>query len=109
MTATLSGMKTPTPRAAIAAMIIAIVATAAMAAAPDDFTLEPVAPPFRLSQAKGKFVALHFLLKTECPYCLKHVHDYATRAGELDDVIQLFIKPDSAAEIRAWQTKLVAK
>ena len=33
------------------------------------------------SDLRGKFVALHFLLKTECPFCLKHTHDYATKAS----------------------------
>jgi hypothetical protein len=38
-------------------------------AAPADFTVEAPADgrKFRLAEAKGKYVALHFLLKTECP------------------------------------------
>ena len=31
---------------------------------------------FNLAIEKGKFVALHFLLKTECPYCIRHTQDY---------------------------------
>ena len=69
-------------------ILLCIAATPTTAPAPKDFTLEAVAPPFKLSHAKGNFVALHFLLKTECPYCLKHVHTYAMRARELADVMQ---------------------
>ncbi len=80
----------------------------AFAAAPDDFTVEAPATgqKFRLAGARGKFVALHFLLKTECPVCLRHTRDYAKRGGELPDVVQVFLKPDSADEIKAWTGKL---
>lgn len=61
---------------------------------------------FDLSKEKGKFVALHFLLKTECPYCIRHTQDYFKRAAELNNVEQVFIKPDSEFEIRAWSGKL---
>ena len=87
-------------------IVLLIAAAPTTAPAPKDFTLEAVAPPFKLSHAKGKFVALHFLLKTECPYCLKHVHTYSTRGSELADVMQIFIKPDAPEEIRKWATKI---
>lgn len=61
---------------------------------------------FSLRKAKGKFVALHFLLKTECPYCLRHTQQYLGKAGTLPNVIQIFIKPDTEAEIRSWALKL---
>lgn len=76
-------------------------------AAPSDFTVEsPVdGKTFKLSDAKGKYVALHFLLKTECPFCLKHTRDYAKKSAAASDVIQVFLKPDSAEEIKAWAAK----
>lgn len=61
---------------------------------------------FDLKKEKGKFVALHFLLKTECPYCIKHTQDYFTKAKTLPNVKQVFIKPDSEFEIQAWAKKL---
>jgi len=61
---------------------------------------------FRLSDNRGRWVALHFLLKTECPYCLRHTQTYATNAATDDSVIHLFLKPDSAGEIKAWAAKL---
>lgn len=61
---------------------------------------------FTLSKSKGKFVALHFLLKTECPYCIKHTNDYFEKAGALPNVIQVFIKPDDEKDIKAWANKL---
>jgi len=61
---------------------------------------------FDLKKEKGKFVALHFLLKTECPFCIKHTQDYFAKAKTLPNVKQIFIKPDSELEIQAWSKKL---
>jgi peroxiredoxin Q/BCP len=63
---------------------------------------------FVLSKEKGKFVALHFLLKTECPYCIRHTQDYFSKANNLKIVAQVFIKPDTELEIRSWSGKLPA-
>jgi catechol 2,3-dioxygenase-like lactoylglutathione lyase family enzyme len=61
---------------------------------------------FVLPPPDGKnFVALHFLLKTECPYCMKHTREYLRRAGELSNVRHFFLKPDEPAEILAWAAK----
>lgn len=61
---------------------------------------------FVLSKEKGKFVALHFLLKTECPYCIRHTQDYFSKAKTLKNAVQIFIKPDTELEIRSWSGKL---
>lgn len=73
-----------------------------------DFTVESPADGkvLKSSELRGKFVALHFLLKTECPFCLKHTHDYAKKAATLPNVTQVFLKPDSAEEIKGWAAKL---
>ncbi|MDP3467633.1 MAG: TlpA disulfide reductase family protein [Daejeonella sp.] len=64
---------------------------------------------FVLSKEKGKFVALHFLLKTECPYCIRHTQEYFSKAKTLKNVVQVFIKPDTELEIRAWSGKLTTE
>ena len=64
---------------------------------------------FVLSKEIGKFVALHFLLKTECPYCIRHTQDYFSKANNLKNVTQVFIKPDTELEIRSWSGKLPAE
>jgi peroxiredoxin Q/BCP len=90
---------------------VALFAMAHMAQAnPEDFTVQAATSKatFKLSQAKGKYVAVHFLLKTECPYCLKHTHDYFTKAPTLPNVVQVFVKPDSEEEIKKWAGKLPA-
>jgi thioredoxin-dependent peroxiredoxin len=71
---------------------------------PADFTLKSATGTntFTLSEAKGKFVALHFLLKTECPFCLKHTRTYTEKSAGDDRVIHVFIKPDTDEEIKAW-------
>jgi peroxiredoxin Q/BCP len=73
-----------------------------------DFTIRSVqtGSEFTLSKNKGKIVVLHFLLKTECPYCLRHTHDFALLAQEEKGVIHLFVKPDSKEDILKWTEKL---
>ena len=73
-----------------------------------DFSLTSVTDKstFTLSKSKGKYIALHFLLKTECPYCIRHTSEYFEKASTLANVIQVFIKPDSEQEINAWANKL---
>ena len=78
------------------------------AANPADFTVKGANKPgtFRLAEAKGKFVALHFLLKTECPFCVKHTHDYMEKAASVPGVVHIFLKPDTDAEIAKWANRL---
>lgn len=80
----------------------------APAAPTSDFTLQSIttADTFKSADAKGWYVALHFLLKTECPVCLRHTGDVLRRQDELPGVRQIFIKPDTDAEIKAWAAKL---
>ena len=75
---------------------------------PADFTLVSATDgsKFRLSENKGKMVVLHFLLKTECPYCLKHTRSYAALSDSFPDIVQLFIKPDNREEILKWAKNL---
>ncbi len=75
---------------------------------PTDFTLISATDNsrFKLSEAQGKFVALHFLLKTECSICLRHTQDYFSKAETLPDVVQVFIKPDSEKKIEDWSVDL---
>ena len=73
-----------------------------------DFSLTSVTDKstFTLSKSKGKYIALHFLLKTECPQCIRHTSEYFEKASSLSNVIQVFIKPDSEEDIKAWAIKL---
>lgn len=88
-----------------------LVTSIASAAPPENFTVKAAAGKgsFTLKEAQGKFVVLHFLLKTECPLCLKHTRDYMTKAPTLPNVVQVFLKPDSDTEIEAWAAKLPAE
>lgn len=89
-------------------LVFALIAITAHADNPTDFTVESPThgTTFTLSQQKGKLIALHFLLKTECPYCIKYTNDYARLGSKSPDVLHLFLKPDSADEIKAWAGKL---
>jgi thioredoxin-dependent peroxiredoxin len=82
--------------------------TFAIAGNPDDFTVKSATgkETFVLKEAKGHYVAIHFLLKTECPVCLRHTRDYFTKAATLPNVTQVFLKPDTDREIEAWAKKL---
>ena len=90
------------------AVTVAPLASPLLAGNPDNFTLQAATSQatFSLSEAKGKYVALHFLLKTECPHCLRHTRDYFTKAAGLMNVVQVFVKPDTEQEIAAWAGKL---
>ncbi len=89
-------------------LILSLIAVTARAENPTDFTIESPThgTTLTLSEQKGKVIALHFLLKTECPYCIKHTNDYAKLAAKTPDVLHVFLKPDSADEIKAWAGKL---
>jgi peroxiredoxin len=86
-------------------------AASAHARQPEDFTVESPThgTTFTRSEAKGQVVVLHFLLKTECPFCLRHVRRYATEAARRQDVVHVFLKPDTAEEIKRWAAGLDPK
>ena len=94
----------------INSLVLALLAAFSIARAdnPTDFTVESVTDgsKLQLSKQKGKVVALHFLLKTECPFCLKYTHDYAVLSAKTPDVVHVFLKPDSPYEIKAWAKKI---
>jgi len=91
----------------LAATAVVALSAIAQAEAPADFTLPAVnaEKPFVLSEAKGRVVALHFLLKTECPVCIRTTNEYHQKGAELAGVQQVFIKPDSEEQILAWVGK----
>lgn len=88
--------------------IVAGSAACSATAAPTGFTLKEAGgnKTFSLSQAKGHYVALHFLLKTECPNCQKLTQAYATKAATVAGVEQVFIKPDSERDVLDWEKGL---
>jgi len=92
-------------------ILLLCLSTSLMAQMPSNINLQSATDnrTFNLSKEEGKFVALHFLLKTECPYCIRHTQDYFKKAGTLKNVLQVFIKPDTELEIRAWSGKLAAE
>ncbi len=95
----------------LALVLFANLASDLVAAGPKDFTLPSATggAPFKLAEAKGRYVALHFLLKTECPVCLRHTAEYQRKSSSMPNVQQVFIKPDTEAEIKAWTANLDAE
>ncbi len=85
-------------------VLTAIAFSSLQADNPSDFTVPSALDDskFQLSENRGKSVVLHFLLKTECPYCLRYTHEYAKLAAKSPDVLHVFLKPDSAADIKQW-------
>jgi peroxiredoxin Q/BCP len=98
----------------IGLLVMAVSLTAAVWAsetvmeAPKDFTLKSVdgKHEFKLSEAKTEYVALHFLLKTECPICLRYTAEYAAHAKDQPNVTHIFIKPDEPAETMKWMANI---
>lgn len=94
--------------ARFAVVVAALVSTSLGFGNPQDFTVQSATGTnvVKLSEARGRFVALHFLLKTECPYCIRHTHDYVRKSAGDSRVVHVFLKPDTDAEIKAWASKL---
>lgn len=95
----------------LAVVCLLMSACASQAENPSNFKVKSVFDDsaFELSEHKGKTVVLHFLLKTECPVCLRYTHDYAALAEKTPDVIHVFLKPDTEDDIRAWAENLDEK
>ncbi len=89
---------------AASAICLMISACAVHADNPENFKVKSATDDsfFELSEHEGKTVVLHFLLKTECPICMRYTHDYAALAERNTNVIHVFLKPDSEDEIKAW-------
>ncbi len=96
--------------ALIAAMIFSL-STNAQAENPTNFSLHSAVDDskFELSANRGKAVVLHFLLKTECPYCLRYTREYALLAATTPEVVHVFLKPDAVEDIKAWVSHLDKK
>jgi peroxiredoxin Q/BCP len=90
----------------VAALAVVIGLAESACGGPTDFSVTSGSKTFRLSEARGKCVALHFLLKTECPYCQQYVAETASRASEVAGVVHVFLKPDSEEDIKAWSDTL---
>lgn len=90
--------------------LVAVVASASLFASETeskkvkDFTLKAINKDhtFKLSEVEDKYVALHFLLKTDCPICIRYTTEYFEHEKKHPDVLNVFIKPDSAEEIEQW-------
>lgn len=98
-------------RTLLIALTFCVFMPMAHAAPPKDFTVESPThgTKFTLSEAKGKVVVLHFLLKTECPFCLRYTHDYAASASARQDVVHVFLKPDRSEDIKKWAAHIDQK
>lgn len=85
-------------------LVAAVSGTGAFAAAPDDFAVKEAGGDkvFRLSEAKGQYVVVHFLLKTDCPICLRTTRDYAAKGNRIPGVTHVFLKPDAEDATVAW-------
>ena len=96
------------PLKAIFLLALVSLSTQKLVANPDDFTVKSATDTnvYKLSDARGKFVALHFLLKTECPFCLRHTRSYAEKSAGDARVVHVFLKPDTNAEIKSWAANL---
>ena len=95
----------------VALSFIAPLAKSLRAENPSNFTVKSALDDtkFSLDENRGKTVILHFLLKTECPYCLRYTREYAQIAAKTPEVVHVFLKPDSEADIKSWVSHLDAK
>ncbi len=94
--------------AALVASVLYAGTGAALAAEADirDFSLSFAGRTFRLSEHRGEFVAVHFLLKTECPMCGKFVREIVRNGPSVAGVRHIFLKPDAESDVNAFREKL---
>ena len=83
-----------------AVLLVISLAVQVSRANPNDFVVRSATGTniFKLSEAKGKFGALHFLLKTECPCCIRHTHDYVKKSADDSRGVHVLPIPDTDAE-----------
>ncbi len=77
-------------------------------AEPPNFTVASGDETFRLADARGRFVALHYLPKGECADCRRTIAEAVRRGPEVAGVVHVFIKPDSEDAVRMWAERLKA-
>lgn len=92
-------------RAFVLPMFAAVVVPEFVLVNPLDFTLTDGEKSFQLSQAAGKYVALHFLLAADDPIGLMYVSEYAKQAPRVAGVVHVFIKAADESAVDAFQQK----
>ncbi|MBL8991472.1 MAG: YHS domain-containing protein [Phycisphaerae bacterium] len=60
------------------------------------FTVGDEGRRFDSATARGSYLAVHFLLNDECPYCARHLREYTGLADTLAGVKHIFVKAVSA-------------
>lgn len=66
------------------------------------FTVGDADHAFDSSSARGRLLAIHFLLPTDCPYCLQQIREYAQNAATLAGVQQIFVNAQPKKEFQEW-------
>jgi peroxiredoxin/YHS domain-containing protein len=90
--------------------IVATVATffpfaiAMAVTAPADFEFRAGDDSFRLSEARGKFVAIHFLPAVDCTECLEYVNASMRLQDESAGLVQVFVIPAADESVLAFRT-----
>lgn len=70
-------------------------------ATPTPFTVGDPARQFNSASARGQFLAVHFLLPTDCPFCIREIREYVESAPTLAGVRHIYViahAPDGFAE-----------
>ncbi len=88
----------------ISLLVIALFQMSAKKVNPVDFTLQSATDTskFVLSQHKGKYVVLHFLIAKDDMHCTLQTGEYAFKCDQLPNVVQVFIKPNNKDAISKW-------
>lgn len=89
-------------------VVVALFQMGAKKVNPVDFTLQSATDTskFVLSQHRGKYVALHFLIAKDDMHCTLQTGEYAFKCDKLPDVVQVFIKPNYKEAIAKWASNV---
>lgn len=101
-------MKTLATLGSITALCLLATLASSQADGGVNFTVRDVfeEETFVLSEARGNYVSIHFLLETNCPNCARHVENYLRDASSFPLTKQIFLKGGEPPEIVEWMNGL---
>lgn len=70
--------------------------------APVAFRVGDPGRQFDSESVRGRFLAIHFLLPTDCPYCVREIREYVERAPTLAGVRHIYVNAHTPEGFAEW-------
>jgi thiol-disulfide isomerase/thioredoxin len=69
---------------------------------PASFTVGDPGRQFNSESARSQFLAIHFLLPTDCPYCIREIREYVESAPTLAGVRHIYVNAHTPEGFAEW-------